>query len=422
MDKGLFSFDPSSVRGPLLASAAQASSSTKHAKLDNTGYDYINRSFGTGATAGFTSFSDIESPISYSYEEQGLYSTISCYYNESIAEAFWFYVVANGWVNRTWDGLVIQPIQADVYLTNYYVVFMKDGFAWRSQYDDVTRTIVVQMITGATEKDDPWAFYQFNNIQCTISYNTDMFDVIINDTSQVITSSPRNDKNIAWPLYADPVLHMVSTWIWSLSYTDGCMGGCQVGRSLRHNADLLEKNTTDYSNDTVLRATEQHLGSLVDNISINLILARMVGNVTQSTKPTSAVVSVPAMVVGDKTLIILVFVLNLLICIIYIVELIRTRAWAGLPPFDLSSFSDIVVSATKGGMLAIQLGEGDRTGGGGIKNAIFSDEDLLSDSTKFQMRHDPTAHDLPALIPLLGHQYGDVELVDMTDLPIHGKE
>jgi len=64
-DLGLFSFERASMRGPLQASASDASFVTdnfhRHAKLDKTGYAYINRSYGAGGIAGFVNFTDLNS-------------------------------------------------------------------------------------------------------------------------------------------------------------------------------------------------------------------------------------------------------------------------------------------------------------------------------------------------------------------------
>ena len=70
-DKGLFSFDPATIRGLILNSGSAASSTNGskplHQKLDKTGFSYVGRSYGAGSAAGLVDVPAVSQPQSYNY-------------------------------------------------------------------------------------------------------------------------------------------------------------------------------------------------------------------------------------------------------------------------------------------------------------------------------------------------------------------
>jgi hypothetical protein len=80
---GTFTYEPAfDLQGLILNSAPTASSrlggDTIHSKLDNTGYSYVNRSYGVGAVAGLGDNTLAPTMLSYSYQEVGHQATITC--------------------------------------------------------------------------------------------------------------------------------------------------------------------------------------------------------------------------------------------------------------------------------------------------------------------------------------------------------
>jgi hypothetical protein len=65
----------------------------------------------------------------------------------------------------------------------------------------------------------------------------------------------------------------------------------------------------------------------------------------------SAIVTVPALVLGDLKFVVIIGVLNLALLLLYIFELIRTRAWVAIPPLDIMNDSEVIIAAFEGGRL-----------------------------------------------------------------------
>lgn len=73
----------------------------------------------------------------------------------------------------------------------------------------------------------------------------------------------------------------------------------------------------------------------------------MVGNLTQST---SATLRVTAMAVGEIKYSIAVFAVNIVVILLFLIEIIRTRGWKDLPDFDVADVRHLVIAASEGGM------------------------------------------------------------------------
>ena len=88
--EGIFSYEPQyTLQGLILNSAAGASptngsrkhpvaNAVYHNKLDNTGYTFVNRSFGVGSSVGLADSKFASSLTAYSYEEVGLHPEVVC--------------------------------------------------------------------------------------------------------------------------------------------------------------------------------------------------------------------------------------------------------------------------------------------------------------------------------------------------------
>ena len=295
----------------------------------------------------------MKAPDSYQYSELGLRTDIICFYNESISVGF--YEVTDGdmpiglWQS---SGRVATGEQAG-FIT--YAVWMPfDLFAWSHVYNKPERKIQLQLITGASptnKTEDPYTFGQFTNVQCDISFKEQMFQVHVNNTGNLVRSELLGSPLLSWPDYGHELAFKVDEYLGSLTFGDGCSGGCQLGIALVVNINQLFNQTGDKSNATLLRGTQDYFASLVDNILVNLHLTRLVSGAPEPTEEVAATVTVPSIVFGDKKFIWIVGVLNLAILGAYLCELIRTRAWAATPPFDIMNDSKVIIAAFEGGRL-----------------------------------------------------------------------
>jgi len=393
--QGLFSIDVADVKGALLSSASDASVLSDgvhlHPKLDKTGFSWVNRSYGVGSTAGFTSFHQIVNPSWFTFTEIGFSTSISCHYNKSVD--FKFYQVSEGGPANMYQPYgTLANGSASPFLT-YVSLVDWDTFAWSASYSPKTRTLGVQHTTLATTTYDPWGFSQLNNVQCDITFQPQLFNVMVNTTGKLITSTLLNKTT--WPNYGDQVIDMITDGFFThLSYLDGCLGGSGNGRALRLNINQLQNITGDYSNSTVLQGTEDFWASLVDNVISLLLLTRMVGNAPQPTQKVLATIGVPALIFGDFKFIIIITVINMLVVGVYVIELLRTKAWAGIPDFDLMQISDIIVGSYRGGVVY---------GGSGL--SIHPSSVQYGDRMKMRLQHDLTGSEQPILMPVLDESY-----------------
>ncbi|KAK5096489.1 hypothetical protein LTR70_001663 [Exophiala xenobiotica] len=389
-DRGLFSFDPASVKGAIVQSAADASVGIhgikKHAKLDKSGYFYHDRSYATGSIAGLSTLNEVESPNWYTYAENGFTSKVSCFYNDTMTTEYGWQLHQYSWglLAQTAGSLVTGKVARSI---NYYGYTTSDFFAWGTDYDNTTKTIAVQLITAANETNDGWGFQKFNGVQCNIKYKPDAFDVVVNITGKIVTSTPQNHTDQLWPAHGDAVLNKVSSWVSEFSFNDACVGGCQ--------------------------GTEDYLAAMTDDIMINLLLTRMFGNDPNPTKTVSITVAVPALIFGDRKFIIIVVVLNALISGVYVFELIRTRGWRGMPPLDFTNISDVMICASKGGMMSVRSGRHSAAQSRSWKRSTwtYSSNQPFTDRVRMCLRYNGSAYDLPGLVPLLEEGHGSPELI-----------
>ncbi|KAJ4369720.1 hypothetical protein N0V83_005483 [Neocucurbitaria cava] len=253
-----------------------------------------------------------------------------------------------------WQSVGTLVTRAQAGFNNYAVWLPEDLFAWSHVYNKPERKIQLQLFTGAdatNKTEDQHTFGQFTNVQCDISFKKQMFQVRVNQTGKLVRSELVTTPLSGWPTYGDKVVMTVDNWFNTLTFADDCISGCDLGIALVININQFFNQTGEKSNETLLRGTQDHFASLVDNILINLYITRLVSGAPDPTEEVIASVTVPALVFGDKKFIWIVGALNLVIVCAYLCELIRTRAWAATPPLDIMNDSEVMIAAFQGGRL-----------------------------------------------------------------------
>ncbi|KAF1810596.1 hypothetical protein P152DRAFT_450967 [Eremomyces bilateralis CBS 781.70] len=360
-EKGLFSYDAPAMRGLLLNSASGASvvkpQDAIHAKLDKTGFVYKGRSYGMGAAAGLVDLITAGSTVqAIFYVDEGFESVVSCHYNRSSAYRLERMNNVGSLYSIYWlKGY--YPNGAKVHVegeTIYSARKPYDIFSWGAAYSRLEKVIYLPMASPATPDNDKWSFSEFNATQCEIRFTPRRFNVEANYTSSEIRVTPGSD--IPWPNYSDAVIEKIRYWLWAMSYVDGGFGGSQLGRSLRLNVDKLQASR-NISETTTMRAIEDYVASLVDNILIGLVSTRMI--VGNESAPVSMRVTAPAMKLGDLRFIIGVFAMNLMLLLLYCVEALRTRFWGKCPDVDLFDLTGLVKGISDGSLLITPDSEND---------------------------------------------------------------
>jgi hypothetical protein len=347
---GLFSFDPSALRSLILNSASDASTTNTtghlHQKLDKTGFLYLSRSYGVGAATGLVDLVSASTPHTLSYSESGFHSEVSCIYNESSAYRIDQLDIPSGWTLSMYQAAGSYPTGDSTGGWVYVGYSPMDIFSWGATYANETRRAYVSLTTAATPSQDAWSFSKFKDIQCQIDFHARNYSVLVNYTNNVISVTP--GPEVAWPDYADAVLDKVSNWLWVFSYVDSSFGGSYLGRTLRLNVNKLQNATSDVSPENTLRGVADYITSCTDDILIALSSARVVA--ANATSSVEAAIAVPAVALGETIYIASIVALNMLVCLVYAFEAVRTGFWRNMPRLDLMDLTSIIPAAWKGGM------------------------------------------------------------------------
>lgn len=351
-ENGLFTFDLaiSSVRGTFLGYASSASNSTQpgsfHPKPDQTGYRYMNRSYGVGAAAGLIDIPDAQSPQWYTYYEQGLRSQVTCARNASSA-MFIDYSInddANNFhqfrANGTWpNGVRIPPVFPQL------APKRKDIFVWAATYD-ARKTWLSIAVDPAADGDD-WTFKRFDKFQCSVAYEPVTFKVDVNATARTIAVNATAAGPAPWPAYADALLGRLDDPLTRYSADESMYFGSQLGHALVVNVNQLQLLRRDNGTATLAQGLEDFVASLLDNALGLLSATRLVG--ASATMPVDAAVGLPAVRYGKQAYIYAVLAINMALVVIFVVEAVRTRLWAGMALLELSDAGSVLLSASEGG-------------------------------------------------------------------------
>jgi hypothetical protein len=131
----------------------------------------------------------------------------------------------------------------------------------------------------------------------------------------------------------------------------------------------------------------------VDDILTNRQLTRLVPRAPEATDEVIVTVDVPSIVFGDRTFIIIIGVLNMVILLAYDFEFVRTSAWKATPHFDIMNDSEIIVAAFEGGRStekSLKHGASEIVG-----------ELRISEGTKLSLQYTDTESRKPILKPHL---------------------
>lgn len=344
--EGMFTFMPEyDLQGTMLDVAADASSringTNSHAKMDKTGYTYTHRSYGVGASAGLVEVVLLNSTESYVYHELGFLAQTTCIYNSTSN----FYLGPNILEGA---GFLVEIFEAQGSLPygNDDVNFATAGFGASGVVALITATVdlrhVLAMTTGATGSD--W-YAPLNNVQCEISFTPTKFSVNVDTTSRTISVEPLQE--VAWPSYGQMMVNRavgsISTMAQALSTT---MYVSIMGQSLMYNIANVQA-AQGISSSSNLLGVADWVNSLLDSILVEYSSAQLM--IAKESVNSTAESKVTAIVIGSPAYIFPIFTLNLLICLIYLFEVYRTRGWRHLSKFNFTDIKSVIIGTSIGG-------------------------------------------------------------------------
>ena len=168
-----------------------------HQKLDNTGFTYVNRSYGVGASVGLLdrAVTTNNLALSYSYIEAGYTATTACAYNES--SDFMLMNTTNLWVYKAYGELPDSDIgpEESSYIGHTMDSIVALGVAHFAaspgadpgSENKLQQAVNLRRFIGFAAGSD----YDFlDKLQCTIDFAPTRFNVTVNISGRNITVSP----------------------------------------------------------------------------------------------------------------------------------------------------------------------------------------------------------------------------------------
>ncbi|MCJ1403821.1 hypothetical protein MMC11_007044 [Xylographa trunciseda] len=345
-DKGLFTYAPEfDQQGTMLDQAAGASNRTggtsAHSKVDRSNYVYAQRSYGAGASVGITDDRLLDTTESYTYYETSFQAETSCIYNSTSD----FYLGDNILGD---SGLLLEMHEAlgSLPFGNSNINFATVGFNAGQIVALITATSDSRHILAITTGSNGTGYYApLNNIQCEMTFTPKNFSVAVNRDNQTVSVSALEE--VAWPPYGDIVVNgsvsAISTMAQALATT---MYVSILGQTLIYNIANVEA-LQGVSNSSKLLGVADAITSLLDNILVTYASAQLM--VAQEEVPIDVESQVTAIVLGTPAYVFPIFTLNLLICLVYLVEVSRTRGWRRLSSFNFMNIKSVIIGTSTGG-------------------------------------------------------------------------
>jgi hypothetical protein len=312
-------------------------------KTDNSNYTYYGRSYGVGSSVGI-----LDKPIQqrnlrmsrYSFEETGYIISWSCAYNRSTKGLT---EVGNG------EFFATNPQHGG---ENYYVDLSGDSQivssqSWSALPPDrksslkCSSTQREQRITIVTTD----AYKAFNATQCHAFSTPTRFFVDVDVTNRIMSVVPKKSTDIedidCTGIQSDRAMDALSalSMVSTTSYTSA------IGNMLQNNLySVLQQprrlNETDEQ--MTLRSITETLEALSDQyLSSNAGAQLMIGN---DTEPAEVKVTTRAFRIGQSGFIYAVFVTNLAVLILVMMEAFRTGLWHGLPKLNFADMKSVMIA------------------------------------------------------------------------------
>lgn len=336
------------------ASAGGGVSVRNHSKPDSPAWTYRGRSYGVGAAQGLTSLEGVPGDhalLSYSYNETGYRTTVGCEVNATAALNF----TLSAHVDNVFIWEVVGTLPNSVSSEFYPVMAWhrnslneSEVLAWVgvSHNDSHMIGVVASQIYG-----------NFNNMQCTVTFEPTLFNVAVNATEQTINVSiidiPRNQA-----VDIDPNGHLRRNSIWSVNLLSRMSTSLYVsvlGEALTHNLETVSAPQNTADKDPARAAAESFTAILDDILGIyagsQLVLAGGLGG-QAATKIRG---EFSALRVGQPPYQYAVLGVNIALLLLVLAEAFRTRWWRDLPSFDTLDFETVVGSALAKGSAAAGL-------------------------------------------------------------------
>ena len=385
----------------------------KRPRSDKSAFTYSSRSYGVGAAVGlFSNFSNYPQPSIFQYQELGYHTNIDCIFNTSsqwgVSPLVGVAPETNPLLPNVYLARGDTPDHERYWQLQYSAVNDSNVVSINAHPDsDSTGNGTVVVATG----NGPYNI--LNQTQCSVRFTPTLFNVSVDFTTFIITvtagqvaedmdpTARTNATFTAWK--CQTLLASLDDLGSSSNNISGCSNYTAQGqtglgniatRALRqlndlstldtslHRSDLGEMFLSGFQDETLFDifnktgstpnifeqinsstsdpntslkqdlkeySIVQGLKSLLDDSLLAFASAQLVLNYNTSHQTTNGTLAVGAVQVGTKSFIYTLFAFNILLFLIYIEEMIRTRFWAALPDFDPNDLKSVLIASSMDG-------------------------------------------------------------------------
>ncbi|KLU81869.1 hypothetical protein MAPG_00950 [Magnaporthiopsis poae ATCC 64411] len=354
---GLFSYKVG-IRyiSSLIASAASATtidgSVRKSAKVDNTQFVYVGRSYGTGAAVGIRDKDISEAnfpagrPTTYQYVETSYNISASCIYNASTdfritvsnPRSLWIYAARGRLPDSTSE-------------------------EYSSYFGHSPKAIVAMGVAAAPARPRyvgiaAGEFYkQLDAIQCSIDFSPARFNVTVSLTNRTISvSKPAGEAGDGEVIVEDidpsglvakvlirqfELIANDLTNLYQSVLADALLASAQAWKASQGSTDEAEYT---------LRGVENSLIAMADDMLALYGAAQLI--VGHFEQPMTVSVTLAVLKPGVWQYALAATAVNAAIVIAIVAEVIRTRGWRAMPSFDFTDMGWLLLATFRGGSLS----------------------------------------------------------------------
>ncbi|CZR64429.1 uncharacterized protein PAC_14327 [Phialocephala subalpina] len=365
---GSFSYSPvRNILGSVLDEAALAIAPNTeiqtHRKLDNSGYTYIGRSYGVGASIGLSSTTLDPTLERYRFFEDGYISDLTCWYNRTMGLHVFLGQAASA------SGI------PDIY---FACGDISNGSGECVSFPGYSDQEVVAMLghtkngvnqLGLTTGISASAYTALNQTSCNIFFTPKRFVVDVDSTQKTITVSPTEasvkdiDPTSNANAQADgrlpgQVVHNILDQMGMLCQASASAEFSPLGNALIANiANAFNARSNGFIptnlNDTELGllGIESSLSTMVDSFLLAYSSAQFIiaGANNNGIQTTTMDVTVAGIRIGESSYIYTIAAINFCLIMLLIIEAVRNRGWKDQGYFDYRDLKSVIVGASIGG-------------------------------------------------------------------------
>lgn len=334
----------------ILQSVSTASMSTHSGirqRIDAPDWSNSGRSYGVGSSVGWAEpANSYHGYKAYNYSEHGYFANATCIYNASSNYAILPYqnaTIENHVATYRVNGTLPNSIEGHV---EYYWISQTTGsnnlLAW-SALGNAGSNVLGAAGTG---------YYKvWNQTQCSVTFTPSEYSVYVNITArtiQVILSSSGGSTTDIEPtgLLAMNIFNNLELMSRIAGNNVVSTLGVVMSNNLRIAQGIYAASLTE--EEVTLRAMEESLEVMLDNVLIGYGSAELA--TFSNSQPANVTGLFNAVRVGSDKYTFAVLGVSVLVLVLVLEELARTRFWTGMPEFDFSNVQSIAIAASAGGI------------------------------------------------------------------------